>query len=55
MQFCELKIFSRHPFSQAYVPILLNPKNQVGWPAVVTSDVKKHVHDFGNSMRQVKK
>ncbi|XP_043279274.1 dynein beta chain, ciliary-like [Venturia canescens] len=41
-------------FEEAYVPILLNPRNQVGWPAVASEDVEKHLHDFGNSIRQIR-
>ncbi|KOC63491.1 Dynein beta chain, ciliary [Habropoda laboriosa] len=38
----------------AYVPILSNPKNHVGWPEVVCKDVKKQVYDLRSLIWQVK-
>ncbi|XP_024226426.2 dynein beta chain, ciliary isoform X1 [Bombus impatiens] len=38
----------------AYVPILSNPKNHVGWPEVVRKDVKKQVYDLRSLIWQVK-
>ncbi|XP_076235061.1 dynein beta chain, ciliary [Calliopsis andreniformis] len=38
----------------AYVPILSNPKNHVGWPEVVRKDVKKQVYNLRSLIWQVK-
>ncbi|CAD1473270.1 unnamed protein product, partial [Heterotrigona itama] len=38
----------------AYVPILSNPKNHVGWPEIVRKDVKKQVYDLRSLIWQVK-
>lgn len=35
------------------VPILSNPKNQEGWPKVVSEDVVSHVRNFKNAVDQV--
>lgn len=40
---------------KAYVPILSNPNNHVGWPAIVCDDVRKHVYDLRSSIHQVKR
>ncbi|XP_029037787.2 dynein beta chain, ciliary-like [Osmia bicornis bicornis] len=37
----------------AYVPILSNPKNHVGWPEVVRKDVKKQVYNLRSLIWQV--
>ncbi|KAG9431525.1 dynein beta chain, ciliary [Apis mellifera carnica] len=39
---------------QAYVPILSNPKNHVGWPEVVRKDVKKQVYNLRTLIWQVR-
>lgn len=38
---------------QAYVPMLSNPKNHVGWPEVVRKDVKKQVYNLRTLIWQV--
>ncbi|XP_076749597.1 dynein beta chain, ciliary-like [Xylocopa sonorina] len=38
----------------AYVPILSNPKNHVGWPEIVRKDVKKQVYNLRSLIWQVK-
>lgn len=40
---------------QAYVPMLSNPKNHIGWPEVVRKDVKKQVYNLRTLIWQVKK
>nr|CAH7754609.1 unnamed protein product [Callosobruchus chinensis] len=37
-----------------FVPILSNPKNQRGWPKVVTEDVVSHVRNFKNTVDQIR-
>lgn len=37
-----------------FVPILSNPKNQEGWPKVVSDDVVAHVRTFKNTVDQVR-
>lgn len=39
---------------QAYVPMLSNPKNHVGWPEVVRKDVKKQVYNLRTLIWQVR-
>ncbi|CAG9831723.1 unnamed protein product [Diabrotica balteata] len=36
------------------VPLLSNPQNHVGWPAVIAKDVHKHVHSLKSTVYQVK-
>lgn len=38
---------------EVFVPILLNPENQVGWPSVICEDVATQVQNFSNIMYQV--
>ncbi|CAK9799022.1 Dynein beta chain, ciliary [Anthophora plagiata] len=38
----------------AYVPILSNPQNHIGWPEIVRKDVKKQVYDLRSLIWQVK-
>ncbi|CAH1960837.1 unnamed protein product [Acanthoscelides obtectus] len=37
-----------------FVPIISNPKNQRGWPKVVTEDVVSHVRNFKNTVEQIR-
>ncbi|XP_057668614.1 dynein beta chain, ciliary [Diorhabda carinulata] len=36
------------------VPLLSNPQNHLGWPAVIAEDVHKHVHSLKSTVYQVK-
>ncbi|XP_078034037.1 dynein beta chain, ciliary-like [Augochlora pura] len=38
----------------AYVPILSNPKNHIGWPEVARTDVKKQIYNLRTLIWQVK-
>lgn len=37
-----------------FVPLLSNEANHVGWPKMVTQDVKRHVHNLKSTVYQVK-
>ncbi|KAF5274393.1 hypothetical protein FQA39_LY07273 [Lamprigera yunnana] len=37
-----------------FLPLLTNPANQVGWPAVLRADMEKHVFAFKNKVYQIK-
>ncbi|XP_046432396.1 dynein beta chain, ciliary-like [Neodiprion fabricii] len=39
---------------EVYVPILSNPNNHVGWPAIVGEDVKKHVYNLRSLICQAR-
>ncbi|XP_076651774.1 dynein beta chain, ciliary-like [Halictus rubicundus] len=38
----------------AYVPVLSNPKNHIGWPEVARADVKKQIYNLRTLIWQVK-
>ncbi|KAK4884537.1 hypothetical protein RN001_000808 [Aquatica leii] len=37
-----------------FLPLLSNPANQAGWPAIVASDIAKHAFAFKNKVYQIK-
>ncbi|KAK2582958.1 hypothetical protein KPH14_009015 [Odynerus spinipes] len=39
---------------EVYLPVLTNPRNQIGWPAIASEDVKKHIYDLRNLISQIK-
>lgn len=39
---------------EVFVPLLMNPKNQVGWPSVVCEDVASKIQNFNNILYQVR-
>lgn len=36
-------------------PMLTNPKNQIGWPDVITKDIDSHIQELRNVIAEVRK